>query len=135
MNRMIERLDPRALCQGALVAVVIAVPAGVVGRVLSDRPNQPDWLWVLVVIVLAGLVAGAAVAASRQDRGFPLTHGVVTAVGVFVVVQVVGILIRLLRSDSISWSRVTSSLLLSLMAGMVGGLVGSALLSQRAARR
>ena len=132
---MNDRLDPRALREGALVAAVVAVPAGVVGRVLSDRPDQPDWLWVLVVVVLAGLVAGAAVAASRQDRGFPLTHGVVTAVGVFVAVQTVGILIRLLRGDSISWSRVTSSLLLSLMAGMVGGLLGSALLSQRAARR
>ena len=90
-----DRLDPRALREGALVAAVVAVPAGVVGRVLSDRPDQPDWLWVLVVVVLAGLVAGAAVAASRQDRGFPLTHGVVTAVGVFVAVQTVGILIRL----------------------------------------
>jgi len=130
-----DRLDPKALREGALVAAVVAVPAGVVGRVLSDRPDQPDWLWVLVVVVLAGLVAGAAVAASRQDRGFPLTHGVVTAVGVFVAVQTVGILIRLLRGDSISWSRVTSSLLLSLMAGMAGGLLGSALLSQRAARR
>ena len=132
---MNDRLDPRALREGALVAAVVAVPAGVVGRVLSDRPDQPDWLWVLVVVVLAGLVAGAAVAASRQDRGFPLTHGVVTAVGVFVAVQTVGILIRLLRGDSISWSRVTSSLLLSLMAGMAGGLLGSAFLSQRAARR
>jgi putative membrane protein (TIGR04086 family) len=135
VSSVTERLDPRALRQGAVVAAVIAVPAGVIGRVLSDRSNPPDWLWVLVVVVLAGLVAGAAVAASRQDRGFPLTHGVVTAVGVFVVVQAVGILLRLLRSDSISWSRVTSSLLLSLMAGMVGGLLGSALLSQRAARR
>ena len=132
---MNDRLDPKALKEGALVAAVVAVPAGVVGRVLSDRPDQPDWLWVLVVVVLAGLVAGAAVAASRQDRGFPLTHGVVTAVGVFVAVQTVGILIRLLRGDPISWSRVTSSLLLSLMAGMAGGLLGSALLSQRAARR
>jgi hypothetical protein len=130
-----DRLDPKALREGALVAAVVAVPAGVVGRVLSDRPDQPDWLWLLVVVVLAGLVAGAAVAASRQDRGFPLTHGVVTAVGVFVAVQTVGILIRLLRGDSISWSRVTSSLLLSLMAGMAGGLLGSAFLSQRAARR
>jgi len=130
-----DRLDPRALREGGLVAAVVAVPAGVVGRVLSDRPDQPDWLWVLVVVVLAGLVAGAAVAASRQDRGFPLTHGVVTAVGVFVAVQTVGILIRLLRGDSISWSRVTSSLLLSLMAGVAGGLLGSAFLSQRTARR
>ena len=79
--------------------------------------------------MLAGLVLGAGVAAWRQDRGLPLTHGVVTAVGVFVVVQAVGIVIRLVGGDGISWSRVASSLLLSLMAGMVGGLLGSFVLS------
>ena len=79
--------------------------------------------------MLAGLVLGAGVAAWRQDRGLPLTHGVVTAVGVFVVVQAIGVVIRLLSGDGISWSRVASSLLLSLMAGMVGGLLGSFALS------
>ena len=74
------QLDARALYEGGLIAAVIAVPAGVIGRVLADRPDQPDWLWVLVVIVLAGLVLGAGVAAWRQDRGLPLVHGVVTAV-------------------------------------------------------
>ncbi|HEY8094288.1 MAG TPA: hypothetical protein VID93_10910 [Acidimicrobiales bacterium] len=124
-----DQLDTRAIYEGAVVAAVIAVPAGVFGRILSDRQNKPDWLWVLVLIVLAGLVLGAGVAAWRQDRGLPLTHGVVTAVGVFVVVQAIGVVIRLLSGDGISWSRVASSLLLSLMAGMVGGLLGSFALS------
>ena len=123
------QLDARALYEGGLIAAVIAVPAGVIGRVLADRPDQPDWLWVLVVIVLAGLVLGAGVAAWRQDRGLPLVHGVVTAVGVFVVVQTVGVVIRLARGDSVTWSRIVSSLLLSLMAGTIGGLLGSFLLS------
>ena len=113
------QLDARALYEGGLIAAVIAVPAGVIGRVLADRPDQPDWLWVL----------GAGVAAWRQDRGLPLVHGVVTAVGVFVVVQTLGVVIRLARGDSVTWSRIASSLLLSLMAGTVGGLLGSFLLS------
>jgi putative membrane protein (TIGR04086 family) len=124
-----DQLDTRAIYEGAMVAAVIAVPAGVFGRILSDRQNKPDWLWVLVLIVLAGLMLGAGVAAWRQDRGLPLAHGVVTAVGVFVVVQAIGVVIRLLSGDGISWSRVASSLLLSLMAGMVGGLLGSFALS------
>ena len=74
------------------------MPAGVVGRILADRSDQPGWLWVLVVLVLAGLVLGAGVAAWRQDRGLPLTHGVVTAVGVFVIVQAVGVVLRLSRA-------------------------------------
>jgi hypothetical protein len=124
-----DRLDLRALYEGGVIAAVIAVPAGVVGRILSDRSDQPGWLWILVVLVLAGLVLGASVAAWRQDRGLPLTHGLVTAVGVFVFVQTVGVVLRLSRGDGVSWSRVASSLLLSLMAGTVGGLLGSYVLS------
>jgi hypothetical protein len=124
-----EQLDTRALSEGGIIAACIAVPAGVLGRILSDRQDQPDWLWILVLFVLAGLVLGAGVSAWRQDRGLPLTHGVVTAVGVFVVVQAVGVVIRLIGGDGVSWSRVASSLLLSLMAGMVGGLLGSFVLS------
>ena len=111
------QLDARALYEGGLIAAVIAVPAGV-DRTGTRRPARPARLAVgLVVIVLAGLVLGAGVAAWRQERGLPLVHGVVTAVGVFVVVQTVGVLIRLARGDSVTWSRIASSLLLSLMAG------------------
>ena len=124
-----DRLDLRALYEGGVVAAAIAVPAGVAGRILSDRSDRPSWLWLLVVLVLAGLVLGAGVAAWRQDRGLPLTHGVVTAVGVFVMVQAVGVVLRVVRGDGVSWSRMASSLLLSLMAGTVGGLLGSVVLS------
>ena len=126
---LIDRLDLRALYEGGVIAAVIAVPAGGVGRILADRSDQPGWVLILVVLVLAGLVLGAGVAAWRQDRGLPLAHGIVTAVGVFVIVQAVGVVVRLSRGDGVSWSRVASSLLLSLMAGTVGGLLGSFVLS------
>jgi hypothetical protein len=130
-----DQLDTRAIYEGGMLAAVIAVPAGVLGRFMADEQNRRDWLWVLVVIVLAGLVLGAGVAARRQDRGLPLTHGVVTAVGVFVVVQAAGIVLRLVGGDEINWSRVASSLLLSLMAGMLGGLLGSFVPSQGSGRQ
>jgi hypothetical protein len=132
---MIEQLDLRALYEGAVVAATFAVPAGVVGRVLSDRRDDLGWLWILVIVVLLGLVLGAGVAAWRQQKGLPLTHGIVTAVGVFVVVQAVGIVVQLVAGDSVNWSRIASSLLLSLMAGTVGGVLGSLLLSHGAAPR
>jgi uncharacterized membrane protein YoaK (UPF0700 family) len=125
-----DQLDLRALYEGGVVAAIVAVPAGVVGRILSDRDDPPSWRWVLVVLVLIGLVLGAGIAAWRQERRLPLTHGIVTAVGVYVVVQLIGIIVRLASGDSVNWSLIASSLLLSLMAGLVGGLLGSFLLSQ-----
>ncbi len=127
-----EQLDLRALYEGASVAAMLAVPAGVLGRILSDDDNDLGWLWILVAIVLVGLVLGSGVAAWRQQKGLPLTHGVLTAVGVFVVVQALGIVVQLISGDSVNVSRIASSLLLSLMAGTVGGVLGTLLLSHGA---
>jgi putative membrane protein (TIGR04086 family) len=127
-----DELDLRALYEGFSVAAMIAVPAGVVGRVLSDRDSDFGWLWVLVVVVLVGLVLGSGVAAWRQEKGLPLTHGVLTGVGTFVVVQAIGVTIELIVGDDVNWTRIASSLLLSLMAGTVGGVLGSILLNHGA---
>ena len=119
-------VDLDAVRDGALVAALIAVPAGVLAQVLDDEDATSNgWVSILALVVLLGLVIGAAVAAARQRTGTPLTHGILTAVGVFVVVQVIGILRRTLADDGITWSRIASSFLLSLMAGVVGGLIGS----------
>jgi hypothetical protein len=127
---VIDQLDRRALYEGGSVAAMIAIPAGILGKALSDPDKDLGWLWILVVVVLAGLVLGAGVAAWRQQRGLPLTHGIIAAVGVFVIVQAIGVIVQLISGDSISWARIASSLLLSLMAGTVGGVLGSLLLSR-----
>jgi predicted permease len=118
-------LDRDAVRSGALTAAAVAVPAGVIAQVLDDGDDARWLVTVLGFVVLAGLVMGASVAARRQHEGTPLTHGVVTAVGVFVIVQAVGVLRRTITGDDITWSRLASNLLLSLLAGLVGGMIGS----------
>jgi putative membrane protein (TIGR04086 family) len=121
------RLDRGAIGRGALVAALIAVPAALVGAWASDRDDL-GWLGGLaVVVVLIGLVVGGAVAANRQRLGAPLTHGILAAGLLFVVVQAFGIIRRLIADDQIVWSRVLSSAVLALVAGAIGGVIGGRL--------
>lgn len=127
---MIE-LDLGAMGRGVAVAAVIAVPAALVGLWASDR-DELGWLGGLaVVVVLAGLIAGAAVAAHRQQHGAPLTHGVLTAAALFVLIQLVGIVRRAVSGDDISWRRIVSGLVLALVAGAIGGVIGGRVDSRR----
>ncbi|MGE0878642.1 MAG: hypothetical protein AB7L13_07120 [Acidimicrobiia bacterium] len=111
-----DELDRDALLRGMVVAAAIAVPSGVIGAVSQNA--------VFVVLVIAGLIAGAAVAGTRQTKRTPLTHGIVAAVAVFVAVQAVGTARRAIAGDEIRWGRIFSSALLSVMAGTIGGFIG-----------
>jgi len=133
---MIE-VDHAALVRGIAVAAVIAVPAALVGLWASDRDDL-GWLGTLAVfVVLLGLIAGAAVAAHRQQVGAPLVHGILTAAALFVVIQVIGIVRRAITGDDIVWARILSSAALALVAGAIGGVIGGRLegRTQRSAQR
>lgn len=126
LRTLTDVVDLHALRAGALVAAAIAVPAGIIAQVFADDDGGTSgWISLFALAVLVGLAAGAAVAARLQRTGTALTHGILTAVGVFVVVQAAGLVRRSIAGDDITWSRIASSFLLSLMAGTVGGLVGS----------
>ena len=117
-------LDRDALRRGIVLAVAIAVPAAVV---FAWMPDNRGVLAVFTLVVLGGLVAGAAVASMRQQVGMPLVHGILTALTAFAVVQCIGLVRRLVQDDAIEWGAVVSNLLLSLIAGTIGGLVGTRL--------
>ncbi|MBK9181160.1 MAG: hypothetical protein IPM45_16665 [Acidimicrobiales bacterium] len=119
---MSRAVDVRAVASGAALAAVIAVPAALIGQAVDDSGERGSF--VAPLVILLGLAAGAAVAAGLQHRGTPLTHGILAAATVFVVVQGIGVIRRLVAGDEISWARVFSSAVLSVVAGTVGGLIG-----------
>ena len=87
---VIDSSTRRALYAGrASVAAAIAVPAGVLGRAAVATTTTTS-AGCGCSSLLGAARPGASAPASpawRQQIGAPLTHGIVTAVGVFVVVQ------------------------------------------------
>ena len=122
--------DRRALLDGISVAALGAVPFGVIGRLIVGDDGSTGVLALFTLLVLVALVLGAGVAAWRQRVGRPLSHGIATALVTFGVVQAVGIVRRLVGSDPVRWGRIASSGLLSLVAGSLGGLLGSVMISR-----
>ncbi len=128
MSASSSRFDQHAIRSGAAVAAMIAVPVQIVARLAVDEDERSGWSSLLTLLILGALVLGAGVAAWHQQRGTPLSHGVVTSAGVFIAVQTVFSIIKAVQGDSIAWGRIIVSLGLSLVAGVCGGLLGSTLL-------
>jgi hypothetical protein len=129
------RWDVTALREGASVAVLCAVPFTVIARLAFDDDDKSGWTSVLALATFAGFILGAGVAAWRQERGTPLLHGVTTAVGVFVAVQVVFAVLKVLRGESVNGGRIAVSFSLAALAGLIGGMLGSFLQRQGMAPR
>jgi hypothetical protein len=131
-------LDGEAIARGCAVGALIAVPAGVLaflgGEGGSGTGHVPGWASLLALVAIVGLGIGAAVAARRQQLRAPLQHGIVTALVVFAVIQGFGIVRRVVAGESISWSRILSSAVLTMVAGTVGGAIGGRMAEDRAQR-
>ena len=83
------RWDWDAIRAGGGVALVFAVPFSIAARWAADRDDPGSLaVWLSLGAVL-GFVLGAGCAAWVQRTGTPLTHGIVTAVGTYVVAQAV----------------------------------------------
>jgi hypothetical protein len=130
VNTTLGSLDRAALRDGMGVAALGAVPFGVVAQLVGGGEASGTAGALLVTAVVASLVLGAGVAAWRQTAGRPLTHALVTALATFAVIQAVGIVRRLVVGDPVHWSRIVSSAVVSLAAGLIGGMLGMFLTSQ-----
>jgi len=123
-----DRWDVPAIRAGAMVSLVFAVPFSIAARVAADDDNSGLAVG-LVLGALVGFVLGAGCAAWLQQRGTPLSHGMVTAGGTYLAAQAVFVLVRLLRSDSVSWFALLFNLSFVLVAGVIGGVLGQRLQS------
>jgi hypothetical protein len=124
------RWDPVAIKQGAITCLAFAVPFTLIARIVLDENDASGWAAVLGLASFVGFVVGGGVSAWIQRCGTPLSHGVVTSAGVFIVAQFAFSVVRLLRGDGVNLGRILVSLTLTVGAGLVGGFLGSYLQRQ-----
>jgi uncharacterized membrane protein YfcA len=124
----IPHWDVSAIRAGGLLALLIAVPLWVASSWSLDQGN-----WALTALftlgALVGFVLGAACAAWIQRLGLPLAHGLVTAAGTYVIVQVVVTAYRLGAGITVNWFGVVFYITVAAGAGLIGGFIGMRLRS------
>ncbi len=124
---MSTQLDWQAIRAGALVSLLFAVPFSAAGTWLTrSHGRHPAAPW-LALGAAVGFVLGAGVAAWVQQRGLPLMHGLICAIGTYVIAQAVFIAIRLLTGREVRWFAAVFNLTVVAAAGLIGGGLGSAL--------
>lgn len=121
---MNDRFDTEALKTGASVTLMFAVPFQILTLIVRDHNSKSVWLLPLSLLTLFGFVLGAGVAAWRQQQRTPLTHGIITAVGTFVCVDAVFIIVKLIRGADVRWLADFFTLTTTVVAGTFGGLLG-----------
>jgi hypothetical protein len=125
---MSMRWDWTAIGAGALIAIVLGLPVAIGARIAADGDDEGLAIGLSIGATVA-FGAGAACAAWLQRSGTPLSHGLVTAGGAYVVVEAVLIAVRLIRGLDVHWFSAVFTLTLVLFAGLIGGLVGQRLRS------
>ncbi len=121
------RWDRDAIAAGGSVALVFAVPFSLAARWAADSRDDPAFATWLTLGAVVGFVLGAGCAAWVQRTGTPLSHGIVTALGTYVVAQAVFVLVRLLRGRDVRWFAIMFNLTIVAAAGLLGGVLGQAL--------
>ncbi|MEI6402835.1 MAG: hypothetical protein WCP59_11660 [Actinomycetota bacterium] len=120
------RWDIDAIKAGAGVCAVFAVPLQVLALLFADSGVAT----LLRLGALFGFLLGAGIAAWVQQRRLPLAHGLVTALGAFVVVQATFVLGRAIVGNDLRLSAFIANLPLAAGAGLFGGFLGQWLQSR-----
>ena len=120
------RWDIDAIKAGAGVCAVFALPLQVLALLFDDSGVAT----LLRLGALFGFLLGAGVAAWVQQRGLPLAHGLVTALGAFVVVQTAFVIGRAVVGNDLRLTAFIANLPLAAGAGLFGGFLGQWLQSR-----
>jgi O-antigen ligase len=115
-------IDWKAVGAGVVAALVLALPAGLIGAVVvNDESNNGVFGFYLVI--MAGMLVGGFVAGSKRPDS-PLTHGAIAAVLAYGLAQAVTVLVRVLGDTKLRSPVVyIFNALLMASLGVVGGLI------------
>ena len=122
-----SNLDWNALRAGGSVALVFAIPFSIAARIVAEGDNSSGTASLLSLAAVVGFVLGAGVAAWTQRLQLPLKHGIICAVGTYVIAQAVFIVVRAIRGDEIRWLAAIFNLTAVAVAGLIGGAIGGAM--------
>lgn len=124
----VRRWDVDALRAGASICITMAVPFRVLAAVVGNDSGGIRALLYFVYLVI--FVIGAGCAAWVQRVGTPMSHAVVTAVGMAGIVEAIFVVVRLLRGTEIPWATTVVTISLMTLCGTIGGVLGSRLRSR-----
>jgi hypothetical protein len=116
-------LDPRVVSRGAATCLVLGAPVAVVSSLLATNEHSHRGLLSVLSLILLLSFALGGFAAGRESRDLPAKHAAAAAAIAFLIIQMLGILARLSRGDSLSPGRIVLSGLLSLCVAVLGGLL------------
>lgn len=115
-------VDWRAAGAGAVIGLVLALPAGIVGAlVVNDDANNGVFLFYL--LIMAGVLASGFVAGTKRPDA-PLTHGAAAALLTYLVAQALAVLVKAVAGKDLRSPAVyVFNALLAASLGVVGALV------------
>ncbi len=123
---MTAALNVPAVRRGALVCLLIAAPAAVVSRLLADDDggtDQSNWVFVALLAIVVAYLVGGAIAGGRTPAA-PFVNGAAATFSAFIVVQVIGGVVRLIQGDGLSPVGIVFNGLLAATIGVVGAGIG-----------
>ena len=121
---MALNVDRKAVVDGARLAVIVAVPAIILGQALESAAGG-NAVIPLYLVLLGGLCAGGRRAALRQPLS-PLTHGALAAMSAYVALILGIVLIQLaLGRETADPVSLVFNGLMAASAGMFGGYLAA----------
>lgn len=129
----LPEIEPiQALWRGAVTALVVALPAGILNQFLVDSgeisAGSPFALLFWVLILFGGAAGGWAVI--RLSPAARLSYAAAAGALAYAVVQGVGVIKRLIQGDSISWLAFPLLAVLMATCAMLGGMYARRWLEQ-----
>ncbi len=124
-GQALPELEPRqAWWRGTVTALVVALPAGILNQLLVDSgdvESSSPVTFLFWVLILFGAAAGgwAVIRLSPHAR---LSYAAAAGAAAYVIVQLIGVVRRLIAGDPISWLAFPLLALMMATCAMLGGM-------------
>lgn len=113
-------VDARAVGRGAAVGAALALPAAIIQNLVPSDSSVRSLMLAAIVLALAWCGWVAAKAAGHDV----VLHGGLAALAAYVIVQVIGVVLRFARGDAVHLVAIVFTALLSTTCGMIGAHLG-----------